>query len=89
MTRSHDHNDHNAHGATPAYTQRQLSRTENKAREVQAKAIESVLEEDAVITPADLDAVLNAYENDIGPLNGARVVARGLARPSPLSSVWC
>lgn len=77
-----EHNDHDAHGPAPAYTQRQLSRTENKAREVQAKAIESVLEEDAVITPADLDAVLNAYENDIGPLNGARVVARAWLDPA-------
>ena len=77
-----EHNDHDAHGPAPAYTQRQLSRTENKTREVQAKAIESVLEEDAVITPADLDAVLNAYENDIGPLNGTRVVARAWLDPA-------
>ena len=80
MSDQHDHNDHD--GPTPAYSQRQLSRTENKAREIQAKAIESVLEEDEVITAADLDAVLHAYENDIGPLNGARVVARAWVDPA-------
>ena len=78
----HGQYDHAAHASTPAYAQRQLSRTENKAREVQAKAIESILEEDAVVTPADLDAVLNAYQNDIGPLNGARVVARAWLDPA-------
>ena len=46
MSDQHDH-----HGPTPAYTQRQLSRAENKAREVQAKALESVLEEDGLLTP--------------------------------------
>ena len=73
---------HGHHGPTPAYTPRQLSRAENKAREVQAKALESLLEEDGVITPEDLDAVLNAYENDIGPLNGAKVVARAWVDPA-------
>ena len=77
MSDRHDH-----HGPTPAYTQRQLSRAENKAREVQAKALESVLEEDGLLTPADLDAVLDTYENDIGPLNGARVVARAWVDPA-------
>ncbi len=69
------------HGPTPAYTQRQLSRAENKAREVEAKALESILEEDGLLTSEDLDAVLNAYENDIGPLNGAGVVVRAWVDP--------
>lgn len=77
MSDEHDH-----HSATPAYTQRQLSRSENKAREVQAKAIESLLEEEGIIAAADLDAVVDAYENDIGPLNGARVVARAWVDPA-------
>lgn len=77
MSDEHDH-----HSAVPAYTQRQLSRSENKAREVQAKAIESLLAEEEIITPEDLDAVIDAYENDIGPLNGARVVARAWLDPA-------
>ncbi len=66
----------------PACTQRQLSQTENKAREIRAKALESVLEEDGLVVPRDLDAVLEAYENDIGPLNGAKVVARAWVDPA-------
>ena len=77
MSDEHDH-----HSEAPAYTQRQLSQSENKAREVQAKAIESLLEEAELITPEDLDAVIDAYENDIGPLNGARVVARAWVDPA-------
>lgn len=77
MSDQHDH-----HGPPPAYHQRQLRRAENKAREIQAKALESVLEEDGFLTPEDLDAVLNAYENDIGPLNGAKVVARAWVEPA-------
>ena len=77
-----NHNDHHEHGPTPAYTQRQLSKAENKAQEVRAKAIESLLEEDDFVTPQDLDAVLEAYENDIGPLNGAKVVARAWVDPA-------
>jgi nitrile hydratase len=77
-----NHDDHHEHGPTPAYTQRQLSKAENKAQEVRAKAIESLLEEDDLVTPQDLDAVIDAYENDIGPLNGAKVVARAWVEPA-------
>ena len=72
-----DMSDQRGHyGPAPAYTQRQLSRAETKAREIQTTALGSVLEEDGLVTPRDLDAVVEAYENDIGPLNGAKVVAR-------------
>ncbi len=77
----HSH-DHDAHGPTQAYTHRQLNKAENKAREVQAKAIESLLEEDDLVTPQDLDAVIDGYENDIGPLNGAKAVARAWVDPA-------
>ena len=55
---------------------RQLTPAENRLREIRTKAIESLLLEKELVTPESLDAVLNAYENDIGPLNGAKVVAR-------------
>ena len=55
---------------------RRLTPAENKAREVRAKAIESLLLEKELITPERLDAVIKTYEEDLGPLNGARVVAR-------------
>ena len=35
-----------------------------------------------ILQPGLLDAVVNAYENDIGPMNGARVVARAWVDPA-------
>lgn len=59
-----------------AASQRRLTPAQNKVREIRTKAIESLLTEQGLVTPDRLDAALNAYENDIGPLNGAKVVAR-------------
>jgi nitrile hydratase subunit alpha len=39
-------------------------------------AIESLLVEKGLITSDVVDAVVETYERDVGPLNGARVVAR-------------
>jgi nitrile hydratase len=46
------------------------------AIERRVAAIESLLVEKGLITSDAVDAVVAAYEHDIGPLNGARVVAR-------------
>ena len=48
---------------------------------LRARAIESLLLEKGLITPAAIDAVAAMLENDIGPLNGARVVARAWNDP--------
>jgi nitrile hydratase len=61
---------------------RQLTRAEHKLREIRTKAIESLLLEKELVTAETLDAVMNAYENDIGPLNGAKVVARAWVDPT-------
>ena len=50
--------------------------------EARAHALEELLTEKGVVEPDLLDAVVAAYENDIGPLNGARVVARAWADPA-------
>ena len=44
--------------------------------EARTRALESILLEKGVLTPDAVDKVIAAYERDIGPLNGARVVAR-------------
>jgi nitrile hydratase len=44
--------------------------------EARTRALESILLEKGLITPGAVDKVIAAYERDIGPLNGARVVAR-------------
>lgn len=61
---------------------RRLTAAENKAREIRTKAIESLLLEKELATPERLDTVLKAYENDLGPLNGAKVVARAWVDPA-------
>ena len=48
---------------------------------LRVKALESVLVEKEMVAPADLDAVVDTYENKIGPQNGARVVARAWVDP--------
>ena len=44
-------------------------------------ALESLLVERDLITSDVVDAVVETYERDVGPLNGARVVARAWADP--------
>ena len=48
---------------------------------LRVRALESILVEKEMIDPADLDAVVDAYENRIGPRNGAQVVARAWTDP--------
>ena len=43
---------------------------------LRVKALESLLVEKGLVDPAALDAIVDAYENKIGPRNGARIVAR-------------
>jgi nitrile hydratase len=82
----HNHPDHSPYThyeAESATTRsRQLTSAENRLREIRTKAIESLLLEKGLVTPDSLDTVLNAYENDIGPLNGAQVVARAWVNPA-------
>jgi nitrile hydratase len=48
---------------------------------LRTKALESLLVEKGLVDPAALDALVDAYENKIGPRNGARVVARAWKDP--------
>ncbi len=43
---------------------------------IRTKAIESLLIEKGIFTGDAIDAKVQAYEKDIGPMNGAKVVAR-------------
>ncbi|MEE2612294.1 MAG: nitrile hydratase subunit alpha [Acidobacteriota bacterium] len=49
---------------------------------LRVKALESVLVEKEMVDRAELDAVVDTYENRIGPRNGARVVARAWTDPA-------
>jgi nitrile hydratase subunit alpha len=49
--------------------------------ERRARALEELLTEKGFIQAGFIDGVVSAYENDIGPMNGARVVARAWVDP--------
>jgi nitrile hydratase len=62
----HVHRDHNEPESGPA---------------LRVKAIESLLVEKGLVDPAALDAIVDHYENKVGPRIGARVVARAWIDP--------
>ncbi len=43
--------------------------------ELRAKALESLLVEKGLVKPATLDAIIETYQNQVGPRNGAHLVA--------------
>lgn len=49
--------------------------------QARARALESLLRDKGLLTPGAVDTLVSAYEQDIGPLNGAKVVARAWTDP--------
>jgi nitrile hydratase subunit alpha len=49
---------------------------------LRVEALESLLREKGLVEASAIDAVIRAYEQDIGPQNGARVVARAWVDPA-------
>jgi len=49
---------------------------------LRVKALESLLVEKGLVDPAALDAIIETYAHEVGPRNGARVVARAWADPA-------
>lgn len=49
---------------------------------LRVKALESLLVEKGIVDRAALDALVDTYENKIGPRNGAKVVARAWVDPA-------
>lgn len=48
---------------------------------LRVKALETLLTAKGLVDPAALEAIIDTYENKIGPQNGAHVVARAWADP--------
>jgi nitrile hydratase len=48
---------------------------------LRTRALESLLVEKGLLTTGIIDRVVDRYEKDVGPLNGARVVARAWTDP--------
>jgi nitrile hydratase len=63
---THDHHDDHHH-----HHPRQVSEVE-----LRASALETLLVEKGLLTTDAIDAVIELYEHEVGPQNGARVVAR-------------
>ena len=61
--------------------EKKLTPQQNKALEIRSKALESLLTDKGLVSTDALDRVVNTYENDLGPMNGARVVARAWVDP--------
>ncbi|MGH7864649.1 MAG: nitrile hydratase subunit alpha [Candidatus Binataceae bacterium] len=53
----------------------------DKGPALRVKALEALLTEKGLVDPQALDAVVDTYENRVGPRNGARVVARAWVDP--------
>jgi nitrile hydratase len=70
MANAHDHDHNHDHQATPSDPA------------LRVKALESLLVEKGLVDPAALDALVDAFENKVGPRNGARVVARAWVNPA-------
>lgn len=68
---SHDHEDDHGHDHDHGAPDMAL----------RVKALETLLVEKGLVDPAALDAIVEAYETQIGPRNGARVVARAWTDP--------
>jgi nitrile hydratase len=55
--------------------------TERIPASLRTEALESILVERGLVDPAVLDKFISMYENDVGPLNGAKVVAKAWTDP--------
>jgi nitrile hydratase len=73
----------NDHHPGPQPTGGSHEHTEPPAEiDLRVRALETLLVEKGLIDPAALDALIDTYENKVGPKNGAKVVARAWSDPN-------
>jgi nitrile hydratase len=73
---SQDHHDPPHHHHNDVHDHSHLS-----AMDVRVRALQSLLVEKGYLDPAALDVIIETYEHQVGPHNGARVVARAWSEP--------
>ena len=56
--------------------------TDESGPAARVKAIEELLASKGLVDPAAVDAIVDTYENKVGPRNGARVVAKAWTDPA-------
>jgi nitrile hydratase len=74
----HDH-DHDHHGIDDPEHPHNAPMTDVQLR---VRALESLLTEKGLVDPAALDALVDTYETQVGPRNGAQVVAKAWTDPA-------
>ena len=73
----HDHGHDHAHDATQnPYHRSDRAAERNRALTERVARIEALLTEKGLVDKEALDRLVEIYEHDLGPMNGARVVAR-------------
>ena len=81
MSDEHTHG-HSAHDAPPnPYLEKHTTPEQTAALEQRVQALESLLVAKGLVSSETLDKLVETYENDLGPVNGARVVARAWVDP--------
>lgn len=79
----HDDDHHHPHAAPPnPYLEKRRNGEESAALAARVRAIEELVVAKGLATTAALDRMVERYEHDLGPMNGARVVARAWADPA-------
>jgi len=74
MSGDHDHEHHEGHGHHHREPESVLS--------LRVRALESLLVEKKLVSSDAVDRIVSAYEQDIGPHHGAKVVARAWVDPA-------
>ena len=83
MSTSHDDHDHTHHSTGPdPRTQKHQTPEQTQALEERVRKIEALLVAKGWVNPATLDKMAETYERDLGPMNGAKVVARAWVDPA-------
>jgi nitrile hydratase subunit alpha len=75
--------EHSDHSAPPdPRLEKHLTPEQTQALAARAQALESLLIAKGLVTAATLDKLVDIYEHDLGPTNGAKVVARAWVDPA-------
>lgn len=82
MSSEHTHTGH-AHDAPPnPYLEKHATPAQTEALGQRVEALESLLVAKGLVSSDTLDALVETYEHDLGPVNGAKVVARAWTDPA-------
>jgi nitrile hydratase len=79
----HDHGHDHPHNAPPnPYHDSERSEARNAELTERVAKLEALLTEKGLVDQGALDKLVDIYENDLGPMNGAKVVARAWTDPA-------